>query len=75
MATSLKVWSRFSVTKDTGTIKFRTVTPPQERINDVADFVLEYFAKEESFFRASGNSFLIHDNKSDLILFKNKKIK
>ncbi|XP_049868712.1 arylalkylamine N-acetyltransferase 1-like [Pectinophora gossypiella] len=54
---SLRVWSRFTVTRKDGTVlKLRIQDMPSERANDVIDFNIEYFVKHEVFHKAAGVS-------------------
>uniref|UniRef100_A0A2A4J1B8 N-acetyltransferase domain-containing protein n=1 Tax=Heliothis virescens TaxID=7102 RepID=A0A2A4J1B8_HELVI len=51
----VRVWSKFSVKKTNGdVINLRIVELPKERFEEFLDQYINYFAKEESLFRASG---------------------
>ncbi|XP_075973763.1 uncharacterized protein LOC142975021 [Anticarsia gemmatalis] len=49
----IKVWSKFSGSKDPSK-KFKIVVAPLDRVQELAEFMANYFVKEENNFRASG---------------------
>lgn len=53
-----KVWCKFSVTKNDGSvINLRIQDMPIDRLNDAVDMNICYFSPEETFHRAAGKLF------------------
>ncbi|CAB3229883.1 unnamed protein product [Arctia plantaginis] len=56
MTQSLKIWSKFSTTKESGTLNFQIVEAPKDRIEDVAELIVNHFMTGEAISKAAGIS-------------------
>lgn len=54
MSELIKVWLTFSVSKDDGVVNFKIVDVPLDRVEELADLMINYFAPEETTFRLVG---------------------